>query len=695
MKEHTRRCLGVALFLCVSCKTPSSAPLLPAPSAAAQQSLASPPGIDVSAMDESVNACDDFYKYACGGWLKTAQIPPDRDSWSRGFMTIREANKAKLRAILDAVSQGQPPAPTPYAQELGAFYAGCMDETQLEGALPAAHRELDGFLKFQPQSPLMFAAALAKLHSRGVGAVFERGSTQDARDASEVIGEVDQGGLGLPDRDFYLSEKPEKTKVLDAYRAHVAAVFRLFGEKPSRAKDDMETVLRLETQLAQASDTKVNRRDPHNTYHRMDRSALKAAAPEFAWDAYFEAMGTKDLGAINVTYPPFFKQMAKMTKAVPAKDWKAYLTYHYLRSRTLALPMAFQEEQFQFTSKALTGAKEDKPRWKKCVELSDELMGESLGVPFVETTFGEDGKAKSLEVVKDIEAAFEANLGSLAWMDDATRAQALSKLKMVSNKIGYPDSWRKYDGLKTNRKDFLTSLGDAMAFEDARVLRKIGRPLNRQEWLMSTPTVNAYYQPPMNEVVFPAGILQPPFFSREATFPVNFGAMGMVVGHEFTHGFDDEGSQYDGTGNMRDWWSAASAAAFKERTQCVKKQFDGYVAIDDLHVNGALTLGENVADLGGLRFAHAAMRAWVKSHPNDVASYRFSPDQQFFLGFAQAWCGVDRPERRKLLTVTDPHSPPNLRVDGPLSNLEAFQQAFSCPAGSKMVRPAAEQCRVW
>jgi endothelin-converting enzyme/putative endopeptidase len=692
-----RRCLIVSLALVAACKTAATKPApSPTPAAVPVENRPMPPGLDLSAIDPAVNPCDDFYHYACGGWLKSATIPADRSAWSRGFYTIAEENEKRLHQILEAVGNGQPPAPTPYVKTLADLYAGCMDEPQHEAALDAAHKELDPLLgKLKEHDTKALADVAAKLHARGVGGLFLFTSSQDAKDATLQIGWVDQGGLGLPDRDYYLSDAPDKKRVRDAYVDHVEAVLKLWGETDAHAHAGAQTVLKLETRLAKASDTKVNRRDPKNTYHRLERDGLKKVAPEFAWDAYFKGMGTPDLKPINVTFPPFFKELALMAKTVSAKDWKPYLTFHYLDTRGLALPKAFQDEDFRFASKALTGAKEDRPRWKKCVGVADVYMGESLGAPFVELYFGADGKTRSLEVVNDIEAAFERNLGSLSWMDEPTRAQAQVKLKKIVNKIGYPDAWRNYDALATDRKDFLASLGNAEAFEVRRQLNKIGKPVDRKEWDMTPPTVNAYYNPQLNEVVFPAGILQAPFFNKDATFPVNFGAMGMVVGHEFTHGFDDEGAQYDGDGNLHDWWTSASATAFKERTACVKSQFDNYVAIDDLHLNGALTLGENVADLGGLRLAHAAMQEWVKGHADQVGQYRFNPDQQFFLGFAQSWCTLQRPERQRLLVTTDPHSPPVWRVNGPLGNLESFKQAFQCSANAKMVRQGADQCRVW
>ena len=697
-----RRCLWslIALALCAGCKTAhSTTPAAPVTAASsgslsANAGLPLPPGLDATAMNSAASPCDDFYEFACGGWLKSNEIPADKSSWSRGFTAIAETNEKTLHAILETVASGTSTLKTPYASTLGDLYAGCMDVAQAERSLKEAKRELATLL--HTQTPKALANSLARLHARGVDGFFTFESTQDARDATLEIGEVDQGGLGLPDREYYLSDTPDKKSIRDAYQKHVQAQLLLWGESPKKATADAATVMVVETRLAKASLDKVARRDPEKVYHRLERVGLKATAPAFPWDVYFKEAGTPDFKPLNVTHPPFFSEFASVIQTIPAKSLETYLTWHYVESRTLALPKAFAEESFRFNAKALTGAKEDRPRWKKCVALSDGMMGEALAVPFVEQTFGQNGKVKALEVVNAIEASFEKDLGTLEWMDSPTKAKAVEKVRKIINKIGFPDSWRSYDGLVASRAHFLTSLGNASAFEQKRVLSKIGKPVNRKEWLMSPPTVNAYYNPPLNEVVFPAGILQPPFFNKEATYPVNFGAMGMVVGHEFTHGFDDEGSQFDGDGNLRNWWTEGSAKAFKQRTQCVKTQFDDYVAIDDIHLNGGLTLGENVADLGGLKLAHSAMEDWVKAHPSSSGTgYRYNNEQQFFLGFAQSWCQKTRPERMRMLASVDPHSPPSLRVAGPLGNLASFRNAFACPAGSKISRPAAKECKVW
>ena len=674
----------------------SSPPNRPAPPPmTAPAALAPPPmpaGLDAAALDLSANACDDFYQFACGGWLKATPIPADRSTWGRGFDVIGERNEQTLKEILEAIADGKAPDGTPYARQLGDYYATCMDESKLESALPELRTALRRIDRLATSKQV--AAEVARLQDAGGNVLFGYGSAQDAKDATQVIGIVDQGGLGLPDRDYYLSDAPKMKEIREGYRAYVAQMFGLLGDSPAVAAKKADQVLALETKLAQASLDRVSRRDPNKVYHRMDPKALAKLAPGFDWTQFFTTSGTPGVEALNVTYPPFATEVGRLVRSAPRAELRTYLAWKLISSQTIALPKPFSDASFAFRSKYLTGAKEDLPRWKKCVASTDAALGEALAVPFVNQTFGADGKAVTKSMVEQIEQAFQANLDQLSWMDPVTKDRAREKAKAVFDKIGYPDKWKTYDGLVTDRGTFLGNHMRAMAYENARDLRKIGKPLDRGLWLMTPPTVNAYYQPPLNEIVFPAGILQPPFFNKDATDPVNFGAMGMVVGHELTHGFDDQGRQFDAKGNLSDWWTPESGKAFEERVSCVKKQFDGYTPIDDLHVNGALTLGENVADLGGLKLGFAAMQAYAKAHPDRVAPpSRFTPEQQFFLGYAQSWCTNVRPEEARRRLTVDPHAPPRYRVNGPLSNLPQFQQAFGCKAGDRMV--SQNRCEVW
>ena len=651
-----------------------------------------PAGLDAAALDTSVNPCDDFYRFACGGWMKATPIPPDRSRWGRGFNVVQERNEQILKEILEATAEGKPPPGTPYARQLADFYATCMDEPKLEEALPelrTALRRLD-----RAATSAQLAAELARLHAIGVNALFRYASTQDARDATQTIGEVDQGGLGLPDREYYLSDAPRMKEIREAYRAHVARMFGLLGDGADLASRKADQVLELETRLARASLDRVSRRDPYKVYHRTDPRSLSRAATGFDWARYLAAAGTPGVEALNVVHPPFATEVGQVVRRVPRAQLRTYLAWRLVSAEVVALPRAFSEESFAFQSRYLSGAKEDLPRWKKCVAATDEALGEALGVPFIQRTFGADGKQVTQSMVQQIEQAFDANLDGLSWMDAPTRAKAREKARAVFDKIGYPDRWKTYDGLVTDRGSFLGNRMRSAAYETARDLRRIGKPVDRALWRMTPPTVNAYYRSELNEIVFPAGILQPPYFNKEATDAVNFGAIGMVVGHELTHGFDDHGRQFDARGNLTDWWTPESATAFVERASCVRRQFDAYVAVDEVHVNGALTLGENVADLGGLKLAFAAMQAYAREHPERAApASRFTPEQQFFLGAAQAWCTNIRPEEARRRAAVDSHSPAQFRVDGPLSNLPQFQQAFSCTSRDRMV--AQDRCEVW
>ena len=691
-----KQLLPLALLLAACASAPAPAPASPKPAAVA---TTPPPvrsdvaaGLDGAAIDSAVAPCDDFYQFACGNWLKNTPIPPERARWGRGFNVIAERNQQMLKEILEAAADGKAPSGTPYAKQLGDYYATCMDESKLDGAVPQLRSELKRTDRISGAKAI--ATAVARLHSGGAPTLFRYASEQDAKNATEIIGGIDQGGLGLPDRDYYLSDDSKLRETREAYRAYVAKMFTLVGDSEAVANKKAAQVLDLETRLAKVSLDRVSRRDPNKVYHRTDRAGLKKMSPGFDWNTYFKAIGTPGVQALDVTHVPFVAELSTMAKKVPASEWRSYLQWKTIAGHILALPKPFSDEAFAFESKYISGAKADLPRWKKCVEATDRALGEALAVPFINQTFGQEGKQVTQAMVKGIEGAFEDNLATLTWMDDTTKQRAREKAQKIFNKIGFPDKWKSYDGLVTDRGPLIGNQTRSAAYEKARDLKKIGKPLDRGVWEMTPPTVNAYYQPSLNEIVFPAGILQPPFYNKDATDAVNFGAMGMVVGHELTHGFDDQGRQFDAEGNLKDWWTPASGQGFIERANCVKQQFDGYVAVDDLHLNGGLTLGENVADLGGLKLAYAAMEAYAQQHPDRVLrGSRFTAEQQFFLGYAQAWCTNARPEIERVLARTDPHSPPRYRVNGPLSNLPQFQQAFQCKPGDKMV--SQNRCTVW
>jgi endothelin-converting enzyme/putative endopeptidase len=683
-------------LLLASCASSPPPPTTPAKSEAAAKAADAvvrpmPSGLDAAALDTSVKPCEDFYQYACGGWLAANPIPADRSLWGTTAV-LAERNQDILREILEATASGHPPEGTPYAKQLGDYYATCMDEAKLETVMPEVKARLARLQKVSGGKAL--ATEVARLQREGADVVFQYESIVDAKKSTDVIGVVRQGGLGLPDRDYYVSDTPKMKEIREAYRGYVAQMLGLLGEKPAAAAAKADQVMDLETKLARASLDRVASRDPIKTYHRMSRADLKALGKGFDWDRYFAEAGTPSVEALDVKHPPYATTLATLVRETPPAQLHTYLGWTFLRAQVLALPKRFSEATFAFQSKALTGAKEDLPRWKKCVAATDAAIGEALAVPFVQRTFGEDGKRNTKAMVQAIARAFDTNLDGRGWMDAATRDRARYKVQKLYEKIGYPDRWRSYDQLRTDGESFLGNLTRAAAHERARDLRKIGKPLDRTEWRMTPPTVNAYYSSSLNEMVFPAGILQPPMYAREATDAVNFGAIGMVIGHELTHGFDDRGRLFDGDGNMTDWWSPDAGKAFVERAACVKTQYDGYVVVDDLHLNGALTVSENVADLGGLKLAFAAMQSWAKEHPERVMSdARFTPEQQFFLGTGQAWCRNVRPEEMRRRVTVDPHSAARFRVNGPLSNMPQFQAAFGCKAGDPMVRPT--RCEVW
>jgi len=667
-------------------RAPETAPTAPPlGESAAARATPEPLLLDESAMDKSVDPCTDFYQYACGGWLKKTPIPEDRATWSRGFSEIFQRNEALLRGILEKDAKGEPDPADPFARKVGDFYATCMDEHKAETASFAALQD-DLARVDAVRDSLGLARVVARLQAAGARAFFNFGSQQDFKDARQVIGGADQGGLGLPDRDYYLKDD-ERTRDLRAlYQDHIEKMLALAGATDAEAKRQSHTTLEIETALARASMDKVERRDPNKIYHRLERAGLKKTAPHFAWDAYFAEIGAPSVQEINVLTPDFFAGMDKLLAAKgKLNDLKNYLRWTAVSAAAPALGQKFVEERFRLTQ-ALTGTKAILPRWKRCVQMTDRALGEALGRSFVVTTIGEEGKRIAKEMVQGIEDAFEQNLGQVSWMDETARAASREKLRKIDNKIGFPEKWRDYSTMKIGRESLLENVEEASWFETRRDLAKIGKPLDRNEWEMTPPEVNAYYNPSMNEMVFPAGILQTPFFKTDAPVIPNHGGIGMVMGHELTHGFDDQGRQFDGDGNLHEWWSPEVSKAFDERAACVADKYDQYVAVDDVHLNGKLTLGENIADIGGLKTALLALHR--KQGRGDSRS-----DRDFFLAFAQAWCANYRPEAARLQALTNPHSTAQWRVNGSVSDNADFARAFSCKAGSPM--NPEKKCVVW
>ncbi|HYD41348.1 MAG TPA: M13 family metallopeptidase [Anaeromyxobacter sp.] len=662
---------------------------------AAQAAPAEAPGIDPSILDTSVSPCTDFYQYACGGWLARTQLPPDRSIYARSFTAIEERNEQLLRTIAEADAAGARDPRDRFPDKVGDYWAACMDEAGIEARgladLRAAWARIDA-----AQDAGTLAEVLGGLHRQGVEAAFALYSSQDAKDATQVIGVVAQGGLSLPDREYYLATGAKDVALQEAFRAHVARMLALAGEPQDRAAALAAAIWRLERDLASSHWTKVEGRDPKRTYHRVDRAGLERLAPRFAWGRFLAALGHPDLAAFNATTPAAIEKLDALVAATPLDAWRGYLRWRLLAvlARERALPRALVEERFAFWSKHFTGAQELTPRWKHCVDRTGTALGEALGQAFARRYHGEEGRAKARALVSAIEAAFDRRLDGLAWMDEPTRRLAREKLRRVVNKVGYPDRWRDYSKLEVDRASYFRTVLAASAFEVDRDLAKIGEPVDRLEWGMPPHEVNAYYWWGLNEMVFPAGILQPPFFVREAPDAFNYGAIGMVMGHELTHGFDDEGRQFDAHGNLRDWWTPAVAAEFDRRAACLVEQYGEYTAADDLKVNGELTLGENIADLGGVELAYAAHRAQGGGRAGPGAA-GFGPDQVFFLAHAQSWCTLIRPELARYYALDDYHAPAKWRVNGPLANLPAFQEAFSCPAGSPMARTGERRCALW
>jgi endothelin-converting enzyme/putative endopeptidase len=698
---NRRTSLVFAAALAAACATPKPPPPPPAPPpppvAEAPRFAPAPaaPGIDGAIVKAELSPCADFYEYACGGWIEKTQMPADQGRWVRSFSVMREENKAKLHTLLGAAAAGPVDPEDRYGQAVADLYAGCMDEATIEkgglAQLKSAWKKVDSV-----RNPRSLAATLGRLHAESIAAIFSIGSTQDAKDSTLVVGGIHQlGVLSLPDRDYYTKQDPKSVAIRKDFLAHVERQLVAAGLPARQAALDAKGVLRLETTLAESHWTRVEARDPERTYNRLDLAGLKKAAPRFDWDGYLAAVGLKGVTAFDVSTPRMIAALDGLVKGVKPAAWRSYLRWRLLSDAAgvRALPKALSDEGFWFAARNFTGEKEQPERWKSCVDLVDGTMGHALGHAFVRRHFGGDAKQQALTLVRGVQGAMGARLAALGWMDDSTRQKASEKLGTVANKIAYPDAWQGYDGLVIRRDAFYASANAAGAFELRRQLAKIGKPVDRTEWGMSTPTVNAYYDAQLNEMVFPAGILQPPFYTQGANDAVNYGAIGFVVGHELTHGFDDQGRRFDAKGNMTDWWSTPVGQEFERRAECVVKQYDAYPVIDDLKLNGKLTLGENIADLGGLKLSFAAYQASRAGRLPEAPVAGFSADQQFFLAAAQVWCTQIRPENARLRVATDPHSSARWRVNGPLANLSEFAQAFQCKAGDAMVR--GERCEIW
>jgi putative endopeptidase len=647
----------------------------------------SQPVLNVTSMDTSVDPCADFFTYSCGNWIKKNPIPPDQTSWAV-YSKLEDDNKAILREILESAATPNPDR-SAVKQKIGDYYAACMDEAAINAAaIKPLQPVLDRIQQLQSKQEM--AGLAADMVSSG--ALFRFRSEQDYKDSAQVVAELDQGGLGLPERDYYLKTDAKSVELRKAYVAHLQKMFELLGDKADIAAAEAETVLRIETALAKGSLTVVERRDPQKLYHKMTNQQLGALSPSFEWKTYFAKVGLPSVETLNVATPEFFKTLSAVIQNEELANWKAYLRWHLVNANAPFLSSDFVNADFDFFGKTLQGAQELEPRWKRCVGFVDNDLGEALGQIYVEGHFSPEAKQRARKMVKEIEDAMAQDINSLSWMTPATKQQALEKLHAVANKIGYPDKWRDYSALTIVRDDEMGNVLRAREFEFRRQLAKIGKPVDRGEWQMTPPTVNAYYDDKMNDINFPAGTLQPPLFNASSDAAPNFGDTGATIGHELTHGFDDEGRQFDAQGNLRDWWTPQDAKAFEQRASCISDQYSQYVVVDDIKINGKLTLGEDVADLGGMILAYMAWQEDTKGQTLEPIE-GFTPEQRFFIAYGQSWCASTRDETKRMLAAIDPHSPDKYRANGVVSNMPEFQQAFHCKAGSAMVRE--NRCRVW
>ena len=646
-------------------------------------------GFSLTNLDRTCKPCDNFYEFAMGSWMKANPIPAEYSSWGT-FTQLRDNNLTALRTILEAATKANAPAGS-NEQKIGDFYASCMDTEAIEAAgLKPIAAQLSAIDAITDRKSL--DATVAKLQQQGAGVLFRFSSGQDIKDSSRVIAQASQGGLGMPDRDYYFRDDDKSKQLRADYEQHVAKMFVLAGDPPEKAAAVAKTVMSIETGLAKASRTRVELRDPEKNYHLMPLAEMNALTPDWSWPNYLREVGVPGVEQVNIRQPEFFKEVNQALSTVSLADWKTYLRWHVIHANAPQLPERFVDENFDFYDRKLSGTKEILPRWKRCVQSTDRNLGEALGQVYVDKYFPPAAKARAKEMVNNLIAALREDIPTLSWMGPETKREALAKLEAFTVKIGYPDRWRDYSKLSIDRGSYDANVRRSIEFENARQLAKIGKPVDRMEWGMTPPTVNAYYSSSMNEIVFPAGILQPPFYNPKADDAVNYGGIGAVIGHEISHGFDDQGSKFDGQGNLHEWWTPEDRKNFTERGDCVVNQFNGYEVESGLHQNGKLVLGESIGDLGGLAIAYAAYEKSIEGkRPGDIDG--FTPEQRFFLGWAQVWGTNQRAEAARLQTNTDSHPLARFRGNGPLSNMEAFAMAFGCKKGDAMVREQA--CKIW
>jgi len=648
-------------------------------------------GLDRRNLDTATDACVDFYQYANGNWLALNPIPDEYSSWGISH-EMYERNLALLRQIMEEAADANAPKGT-NQQKVGDFWYTGMDTEKIESqGLAPLKADLERVEAIAGVEDV--AAMVRDLHAEGVSVLFDQGIFQDLKNSEQYLYYAVQGGLGLPDRDYYTREDEESARLREQYVAHVSTMLQLMGDSEEQASSAAASILKLETRLAKASLTNVELRDPANYYHIETLKSADEATPNFSWSRYFERLGLGGMESFSYAQPEFFAEMNALLAEADLDTWKAYLRWNLINNFSPYLSEAFVDQDFEFYGKTLRGTEELQPRWKRVVARTSSSLGEALGQVYVERAFPPQTKVRADKMIENLRSTVATRIQNLDWMTDETKTQALAKLAAFNSKIGYPDQWRDYSKLEIERQSYVANVRAAEAFEMRRNLDKIGQPIDRNEWGMSPQTVNAYYSPVMNEIVFPAAIMQPPMFDGEADDAINYGGMGSVIGHEFMHGFDDKGSRFDAQGNMENWWTDEDRQQFDERTKILVDQFGGFVAVDDLHVNGELTLGENIGDLAGLTMAfYALQRALKENSPGEIDG--FTPEQRFFLSWAQGWRKSYRPEALKLQVNTDPHSPAKFRVNGPLANMPEFAAAFGCKEGDPMALPADQRAEIW